>query len=262
MISETKKKNVCKNIIYIILFLLTAYACQTAGSLITLCISSVNAGNSGLPKGTSLFLTYLLYVIVFGAFSIKTGILHSDAGFPDKAKLLHYIYIIIAGISLQYLVTAILTYITMTNPDMMRSYNNMVNTSFSKSNGILTILAVSILAPTGEELLFRGLIQNYTNRITEPILSIIINGLLFGLYHMNPVQMCYALPVGILLAYITYVSNTVYPAILLHMAVNITSMFIPSSLFAKKETIIITAMVSSVIAILCIIRYVTTYRDK
>lgn len=250
MISDTNKSNIYKNIIYILLFILAAYFCQIAGSI--------------MPVNTniSMFITYMLYVIIFGAFAVKAGILVSDAGFLTELRISRFVYLVLSGISLQYLVAAILTCITMWAPKLMSSYNDMINTSFSKDNGIWTILTTSLIAPLGEELLFRGLILYHTRQMTGPVMAVIINGILFGLYHMNLVQLCYALPIGILLASIAALSHAVYPSIILHMAINITANMLPEALFTKKETLILTIMVSLIIAIICIWRYFTTYRDK
>ena len=276
MISDTNKDVIYKNIICIVLFIMAAYLCQVAAALIPVCISALTKRSYDMPGGMSLFITYMLYVLIFGVYGIKTGII--NVGFfsdekhtgpdprvphPNAARQVRdYFYIILTGISLQYLVAAILSCISLYVPELLAEYNTMVEASFS--SGIWAILSTALIAPLGEELLFRGLILHHTRQITGPIIAVIINGILFGLYHMNLVQLCYAIPIGILLAAIVTVSHSIYPALILHMAVNITAYMMPAALFAKKETIICTIMVSLIIASICIWRYFAhkTYRDK
>ena len=57
-----------------------------------------------------------------------------------------------------------------------------------ESNIFLTILVVGIVAPFAEELLFRGIIYKTLSKSMSIPAVIIIQGVLFGVYHMNLVQ--------------------------------------------------------------------------
>jgi membrane protease YdiL (CAAX protease family) len=107
----------------------------------------------------------------------------------------------------------------------------MVEQSFSVSNGMLTVLTISLISPIGEELAFRGvalkLSQEACHNSAAPIC---ITAILFGLYHGNPVQICYAIPAGIILALVAVKSSSIIPAIILHMATNVTSYLLPETI--------------------------------
>jgi membrane protease YdiL (CAAX protease family) len=71
-----------------------------------------------------------------------------------------------------------------------------------------------------EELLFRGYIQRQAERSMGVWGGIMFSGLIFGLYHVRPTQ---AVPLGLLglyLAYITWRSGSIIPAMIVHFANN------------------------------------------
>jgi CAAX protease family protein len=83
--------------------------------------------------------------------------------------------------------------------------------------------AVSMMALTPaicEEVLFRGYIQRQAERSMGIIGGIIFSGMIFGLYHIRPTQ---ALPLGLLgvyMAYITWRSGSLIPAMIVHLLNN------------------------------------------
>lgn len=80
-------------------------------------------------------------------------------------------------------------------------------------------LYASILAPIGEEILFRG----YILRALRPYgkrFAIFGSALLFGLFHGNLLQTPYAFLVGLVLGYVT-VEHSIVWAVLLHMFNNL-----------------------------------------
>lgn len=85
------------------------------------------------------------------------------------------------------------------------------------------VFAISMMALTPaicEEVLFRGYIQRQAERTMGTAAAIVFSGLIFGLYHLRPTQ---ALPLGLLgiyMAYITWRSGSLVPAILVHLANN------------------------------------------
>ncbi len=79
-------------------------------------------------------------------------------------------------------------------------------------------LYAAILAPVGEEILFRGLLL----RILEPYgkkFSVLASAFLFGMFHGNIVQTPYAFLVGLVLGYVAIEYSVVW-AIVLHMLNN------------------------------------------
>ncbi len=82
------------------------------------------------------------------------------------------------------------------------------------------LICYGIVSPLAEELVFRGIIYNELKRGYKLPLAMLISALLFGLYHMNPVQGGYGFIMGLLLAYLyEYFGNFFWPA-LVHMLAN------------------------------------------
>ncbi|MBB6623681.1 CPBP family intramembrane glutamic endopeptidase [Clostridium gasigenes] len=112
------------------------------------------------------------------------------------------------------------------------------NMSFMvESNIFLTILVVGIVAPFAEELLFRGIIYKTLSKSMSIPTVIIIQGVLFGIYHMNIVQGLYATLLGILFGYVTYKTKSLWPAIIMHMVNNTVSTIASSILGESLETV-------------------------
>lgn len=105
------------------------------------------------------------------------------------------------------------------------------------TNILLSILVVGIVAPFAEEFLFRGMIYKTLNKSMSITATIIIQGILFGVYHMNFVQGLYASFLGILFGYITYKTKSLWPAIIMHMINNIVATVAPLILGDSFETI-------------------------
>lgn len=85
----------------------------------------------------------------------------------------------------------------------------------------LGILAVAIVAPIVEELVFRGallggLLKNGISART----AILVSALTFGIIHMNPIQIVFAGIIGILLGWTYWRTGSLMPCILMHVANN------------------------------------------
>ena len=63
------------------------------------------------------------------------------------------------------------------------------------------ILAIAIIGPVLEEILFRGAITRALLQQYNPTKAILISALLFGVFHINPAQILPAFLIGILLAW-------------------------------------------------------------
>jgi len=91
-----------------------------------------------------------------------------------------------------------------------------------------SILGIGILAPIIEEILFRGIIMYQLKKLFPIQIVIILQGILFGVYHFNIIQGFYAAFLGIYFGFLAYKSNSIWPAIIAHMMMNITSLVITS----------------------------------
>jgi len=83
----------------------------------------------------------------------------------------------------------------------------------------MTFIGTCICAPLGEELLFRKLLIDRTRRYGD-LPSILLSGILFGLFHGNFFQLFYATLVGMLLAYIYTRTGKYWWCVAMHAAIN------------------------------------------
>ena len=115
---------------------------------------------------------------------------------------------------------------------------------------MLAMLAAVILAPVNEECIMRGLIlKNLQRFFTTPVV-VIIQAVLFGIFHANWVQGLYVLPVGAALGYVAVKTRSVMPSIFMHLFYNMLSfvvIFLPE--FCQTGIFAISAVVVSAAAV-------------
>lgn len=90
---------------------------------------------------------------------------------------------------------------------------------------ILALLSTVILAPIGEELVYRyvicGALQN-----KNTLLALIVSALCFTFMHMSPMQTIYQLALGVVLALIVIKSNNIVYAIITHATSNLIAIIL------------------------------------
>jgi membrane protease YdiL (CAAX protease family) len=85
---------------------------------------------------------------------------------------------------------------------------------------LFTLFHVAVVPAICEELLFRGYVLRNFEKSMIPIAAIIVSGILFGLYHIRLTQLIPLSVLGMLLAWITLRTGSIWPAIAAHFANN------------------------------------------
>ena len=98
-------------------------------------------------------------------------------------------------------------------------YGNALDSLIDYDKLWITAIFVVIVAPIGEELVFRKLIIDRTKKYGA-FVSIFFSALVFGLMHGNFYQFFYAFAVGLVFGYVYYNTGKIYLSIGLHAAVN------------------------------------------
>lgn len=88
---------------------------------------------------------------------------------------------------------------------------------------IWSLFSIVIFGPIMEELLFRGLIFHSLSKFKSGLFSIIVSGILFGIWHGELVQTVYTAIMGIALAAVYYKTRSMILVILMHILNNFTS---------------------------------------
>ncbi len=85
------------------------------------------------------------------------------------------------------------------------------------SCSVLQLGLISLLAGIGEEMLFRGVIQDTLSAWINPLAGIVLASLLFGLMHpITPFYVVLAALMGAFLGWIFIVTDNLLPAIITH----------------------------------------------
>ena len=84
-------------------------------------------------------------------------------------------------------------------PDMFEQYSDSMNALMNNQNIVLLVIAIGIIAPLIEEIIFRGLIFNLLKKNMPVWAALIIQAFLFGLAHLNFIQGSYAFVLGIIM---------------------------------------------------------------
>ena len=129
--------------------------------------------------------------------------------------------IALCAVGIQYTCSYALTIVNIVKPEWMANYNAMVEAAGFTELGFMTILATIILAPIGEEILFRGVtLRLAKNAGLKFWIANTIQAVFFGIAHLNVVQGIYAFAMGLILGYIYEKYNSLYVSILLHALIN------------------------------------------
>lgn len=97
----------------------------------------------------------------------------------------------------------------------------MIRSVLESGMGVSFNLVMLALVPgLCEELLFRGYAQRQFERWGGPAAGVVLSGILFGAYHLRPTQLLPLIVLGTYLAYLTWRTGSLWPAIVVHMAHN------------------------------------------
>ncbi len=85
---------------------------------------------------------------------------------------------------------------------------------------LFMLFAIAVVPGVCEEILFRSYLLRLFEKSTGVILAIIITGIIFGLFHLRFSQIIPLSVIGMLLAWVTIQSGSVFPAMLMHFIHN------------------------------------------
>lgn len=124
-------------------------------------------------------------------------------------------------------------------------FSNMQNTQLEMIENylrgdhllIITVFHVAVVPAICEETLYRGYVMSAFQKSWGAWPAIVVSGLLFGMYHVQLSNLIPLALLGMLFAYITWVSESIYPAIVAHFVNNggsaLLGTYYPESAFAE-----------------------------
>lgn len=110
--------------------------------------------------------------------------------------------------------------------------DNLSDKEFEQlTSGLAGLIDTAVVAPISEELLCRGAIFGTLLKMMprRPWVAIVISALIFGVIHLNPVQMVFGALYGLLLGWLAWRTGSLLPSIVVHVANNTTVMLMPAS---------------------------------
>ncbi len=248
-----KLKPIMKCIGFICAFLGIYYAAQIVSSIVAGIIVMVPLLSQGVMADPNAITTQLFnslgsftpYILIFSmAISLicyffiqkgrKTSLLKSfDC---KKLSVAPIIALAIFALSFNFALGFLMEYLSNLDAldQVFNQYSELIGMIIGGSFW-LNLLTVGILVPIFEELLFRGLVYTELRKVSSVTISVFIQGVLFGIYHMNIVQGIYAAILGIMLGYVYHKFKTILAPIVIHIALNASSVLLSTS-FGEKFT--------------------------
>lgn len=135
--------------------------------------------------------------------------------------------LVVFGLSLNFVIEFLLELLRQIDfmAPLFKNYSEVSGMIFG-GGFAANLIAIGVVGPIFEEILFRGLIFGELRKITKVRLAIVIQALLFGVYHLNVIQGAYAFIIGLLLGFVYYRSNSIIAPILVHITINTSSVFL------------------------------------
>ncbi len=84
----------------------------------------------------------------------------------------------------------------------------------------IMVLVIAITPAICEETFFRGYVQGTMERVKKSPVPFIVVGIIFGLFHQNPLGLIELSLIGIFLGYLFYRSDSIYPSMAAHFTNN------------------------------------------
>lgn len=178
----------------------------------------IKQGSVETATSATLAPAMLMGFLFMGIYLWKKGYLSGDKRMFSLVSASFLAWTVLLGGSSIFLIDFLMSNLSFL-PDWMGDAFNVLQ------SGWLGILCVSVLGPILEELLFRGAITKILLEKYSPVKAILISGLIFGIFHINPVQVVGAIIMGVVFAWIYYKTKSLVPCILIHILNNSLSVY-------------------------------------
>jgi len=136
----------------------------------------------------------------------------------------------------QFMSSVVTGMINVVFPKWIEQYQELMETAGIADDITLgMIIYTVILAPIGEELIFRGVTLQVAKRAFPFWIANIIQAFFFGVFHQNMVQGCYTFILGLFLGYICEKGGSIYHVILFHFLFNVWGVLGSEWLLVENE---------------------------
>lgn len=165
----------------------------------------------------------LLFWYKKDTYARKVGALTGKA---DRLHVLEIIVLLFIGAALSQIMNMFLSIFSQVLD--YQSYSDSMS-AMTDEMGLLTqIFWMGILAPFGEEVVFRWMVYLRLQDYYKRGWAIVISGLFFGICHWNLLQAIYASVLGFVFAYLLDLCGNLWSCVLLHIGANVWSLVYPA----------------------------------
>lgn len=224
-------KKYLKMIGNVLLYLLIYFLLQGVfGLILGIAIVLIKGASSEkVIQNTALKYTYvavagaavLSVIIYFLMFKDK------EEGFIErckfkKVKSKDILNVVLLGLSLG---SMSISFIYLTQ-NIFTGYKQVSDNMSAGMDSILGIIAVIVLIPIFEEILFRGLVFNEFKKNVNLVVSIILQAAIFAIAHGNMAQAIYTFILGLMASLVYIWTKSIISNMLLHITFNLSGTFI------------------------------------
>lgn len=248
-------------------------AVQTAATTPGMILAVLDMDRQGKPMEISVMMDifnqkyaafcYVLYCLICMAVFIPwyyKGIVKKGAK-TDYRKALGFKPVVITVsilVCLYFVISGLFIIADNAIPSVMEKYNELMKLSSFGTNVFITVIYGYLLGPVTEELCFRGVMQGLLEKSNMSYMPVIvIQGLLFGVMHMNLVQGVYAFMLGMALGYIRYKYKTLILTVAAHVVFNFfgtsVELFLEGAGISSMLKIIFAAVAAAITVVLFIV---------
>ncbi len=145
------------------------------------------------------------------------------------------------------------------------AHDALIETLLGGSNYILVFVGTALVAPIIEEIIFRGLILNELKKVMTVTGAVILQGILFGVYHLQVIQGAYAILFGILMGLAYVWTKSIWSSIIIHVMINGTSTILSNIPNESRFISVLenyNAMIFAISLVLIIVCYLYLYKRR
>lgn len=179
----------------------------------------------------TVMLTQIATLIVFGLWYYLAFVRNKEgAELKSVFCAKNLAGFLLIGLTVYFFISLYLEAVGWILPEVMDEYNQLMELSGIAELTLVSTIASIVLAPLGEEIIFRGLTYRYFRKAGACFWAAnILQALLFGIIHLNWVQGGYAFLLGLLLGYMGKRYNSLLVPMLLHMIFNFCGTYIATA---------------------------------
>lgn len=165
---------------------------------------------------------------------------------------------------LSSLLTQLMHFLTKFSPlfkNALQDYNDLVLQQLNPLHP-LTILAIVILVPLAEELMFRAFLIGELKQFLPVNIACLLSAVAFAIAHWNLLQSAYTLVAGLVLAFVYVWTESIYFTIALHACFNLCGSVMPYVLLRYPAFEIPYALLMLVLAIIGYFAFGSLYKQS